>query len=237
MPRPWSTCASSATIASPVVIADANLELARRSPPRSARRSPRESRARLGRRARGRPRARPGRRTGRRTASPMNFSTTPPCCSSTRPKARVIGLEQCEHVLGVERLGPARRADDVDEDRRDRSPLLVRRPGARVAAAGPLAGAPQLRARSAMQNCATPGLSAPHVRHVRESGVPHARQNLAISGFSVAHDEHTGIARVYGERSPRRRRVRRHLPRNRRLSEPRYSPLRARSSVDRAADF
>ena len=34
-------------------------------------------------------------------------------------------LEQREHVLGVELLGAARRADDVDEDGRDRAALLV----------------------------------------------------------------------------------------------------------------
>ena len=49
-----------------------------------------------------------------------------------------------------------------------------------------------------MQNCATAGFSVSQLAHVRDSGAPHARQNLAISGFSVAQAAQTGIARVYG---------------------------------------
>ena len=40
-------------------------------------------------------------------------------------KLRVVRLEQRQHVLGVEVLGAARRADDVHENSRHRPPLLV----------------------------------------------------------------------------------------------------------------
>ena len=68
------------------------------------------------------------------TASPMNFSTVPPCRSSSVAQPGVVRSEHRADVLGVELLRAAREADQVGEEDGDDLALLARR------AASPLKG-------------------------------------------------------------------------------------------------
>ena len=71
------------------------------------------------------------------TASPMNFSTVAAAPLELRAKARVQGLEEAPHVLGVHLLGARREADHVGEQHRHHLALL---PGG---GASPASGAAQ----------------------------------------------------------------------------------------------
>ena len=58
------------------------------------------------------------------TSSPMNFSTDPAHALDLLAKNGVVRVEQAADVLGVEPIGPARVADLVREEHRDRAALL-----------------------------------------------------------------------------------------------------------------
>jgi hypothetical protein len=55
----------------------------------------------------------------------MNFSTVPPELLQLLTKAGIVGLEPSPYILGVEGLGPRRRADDIREDGGDELALLA----------------------------------------------------------------------------------------------------------------
>ena len=70
------------------------------------------------------------------TASPMNFSTVPPWCSTIALHALEVAREQRAEPLGVDRLAERGGAGEVAEEDGDRLPLgLRRRSGRRLRAA------------------------------------------------------------------------------------------------------
>ena len=65
------------------------------------------------------------------TASPMNFSTVPPCRSSSLRTRSWYGREDGPHLLRVELLGSRGEADEVAEEDGDDLALLRRSAGRR----------------------------------------------------------------------------------------------------------
>ena len=59
------------------------------------------------------------------TASPMNFSTVPPCDSTIALHALEVAGEEGTHRLGVGRLAQCGRAGHVAEEDSDRLTLLT----------------------------------------------------------------------------------------------------------------
>ncbi len=118
IPSPRAVRAPSTTNASPVVIrrrarADRG-PASRRSADRSRRGSPIAARtARSGSSS-----CATGAPNSAITASPMNFSTVPPKCSSSVTQQRVIRHECATHVLDVHPLTLARETDQVGEQHR-----------------------------------------------------------------------------------------------------------------------
>ncbi len=85
-------------------------------------------------------------------ASPMNFSTTPPCCLELGAHRVEVARHHLAQRLGVELLAHRGRALEVREDDRDDLPDLLRAAVARVTSGDP----------HARQNFATSGFSVPH---------------------------------------------------------------------------
>ena len=60
------------------------------------------------------------------TASPMNFSTTPPCRSMTSLQSREVGINHRTDVLGVELAGHGGEVDEIGEEHRHLLALTTR---------------------------------------------------------------------------------------------------------------
>ena len=113
MPSPSSGRASTVTSASPVLTAMRTSSLPSSAIPSRIASAARTARSGSSSCATGAPKT-------AMTASPMNFSTVPPRCSSSVAQPLVVRAQDRLDVLRVERLGARREADEVgEEDRHD----------------------------------------------------------------------------------------------------------------------
>ncbi len=104
------------------------------------------------------------------TASPMNFSTVPPCRSRTALTSIEVARDHAPQRLGVELLAERRRVDDVAEEDRDRLAHLAPRS---------VSGLPQAR-----QNLAWAGLASPQVGQAAMSSLRERRPKTRVRTLS-----------------------------------------------------